>query len=431
MRTRLPLRAVSAVMISLGLAGIAGARADEARKDVTWTLNGEARFRPEWRNNLDLNRAVDDDVRDQFMRLRLGFTVNIKDDYRVFVQAQDSREAGEESAVPATATTTSERNLDLHQGYLEIRKAGAPGLGLTIGRQEWAYGEHRMIGNYSWNNVGRSFDGAKIHYAKEGWFVDGLVARISNTTVGAATHGSDLYGVEYQAAPRKSGEYGGYWLEFADNVAAAGETGALGTSRVDAFGARMKDRFGPFDLNVEAAIERGSLKGDDLSASAAAAQGGVNWGSQHHLRVFGGYDLATGDRNNADGKREEFFNFFPTNHIHYGYADLEGWRNIRSPYAGASWSKGRHFAQAKVHAFSLENAAGPWKDAGGNVLGFDATGSSGTAVGSETDLTYRFALKEKATIEAGYSRFLPAHFAKSSRGDDPQDWGYVMLTVGF
>jgi hypothetical protein len=186
-----------------------------------------------------------------------------------------------------------------------------------------------------------------------------------------------------------------------------------------------------FDFAAEAADQGGRYLGDDLSARAAAAQAGVTWGAGFKVRAFAGYDFATGDKDPADGKRQEFFNFFPTNHPHYGYVDYEGWRNIRSPYAGAALSRGRHFAQAKAHRFSLDQERGPWKDAAGSTLGSDPAGASGRSVGREIDLTYRFAWTDKAAVEGGLSRFAPGRFARLTRGDDASRWAYLMLTFAF
>jgi alginate export protein len=401
------------------------ARADDA-VPVVWRFSGEARFRPEWRDDADLNRRANDDLRQGFMRLRLGVTALVRDDYRLFVQVQDARVAGEE-----TSTASNEKNLDLHQGYLDAALGGKKTMHLTLGRQEWVYGEHRLIGNFAWNNVGRAFDGARLRWERGRFRLDGFLAEVTSRVTAGASAGSELYGLYAHAARGRGGEYEGYWLGFADHVAAAGETGAPGTTRIDAFGARMKDRIGRVDLNAEAVVERGAFDGDDLAAHAAAAQAGLSFGGAWRWRAFGGYDFATGDRDPADGRRQEFFNFFPTNHPHYGYADYEGWRNLRSPYAGASVTRGRHFAQAKVHSFGLEDARGPWKDAAGNIMGFDATGASGRNVGREVDLTYRFAWMESASFEAGWSRFDPGRFARLTRGPDPSVWAYVMLTFGF
>ncbi|HEU4401355.1 MAG TPA: alginate export family protein [Candidatus Polarisedimenticolia bacterium] len=399
----------------------------EELRETTWSFSGEARFRPEWRDNADLNSAVDDDLRQGFMRLRLGVTGKVRDDVTLFVQAQDSRVAGEE-----TSTASNQKNLDLHQGYVAAALGAAKSLTLTLGRQEWAYGDHRLIGNFVWDNVGRAFDGARLRFARARFFLDGLLARItSRPSGGGGSTGSDLYGLYAQAAPRKGAEYEGYWLAYADDLLAAGETGAPGKTRINAVGGRAKDRLGRFDFVAEAVLERGDFRGDSLRAHAAAGQAGLTWGQGVKVRTFGGYDFATGDRNPADGRREEFFNFFPTNHPHYGYMDYEGWRNLKSPYGGIGVTRGRHYVQAKVHRFALEQARGPWKNAGGDVLGSDPTGASGSQVGRELDLTYRLAWRDRTTVECGYSRFEPGRFARRTRGGDPSGWAYVMLTFGF
>ena len=149
--------------------------------------------------------------------------------------------------------------------------------------------------------------------------------------------------------------------------------------------------------------------------------------------MFAGYDLATGDQDPADGEREEFFNFFPgTNHKYYGYMDMFGWRNIRSYYGGAKYMWSRQWLQAKLHQFSLESARGPWTDAGGQILGFDPTGQSGRNVGWEVDLTYNWAFRENAGLQATFSAFEPNRFARNTRGPSTQHrWAYVMFTLGF
>ncbi|HEU5181111.1 MAG TPA: alginate export family protein [Candidatus Polarisedimenticolia bacterium] len=399
---------------------------EEEKKPVQWKISGEARVRPEWRDNQDLIDDADDRMSQVFMRLRIGVEALIQDNFRVFVQAQDSRVWGEEAS-----TASNEKNLDIHQGYLEAKNLGVKGLSFSVGRQEWFYGEHRLIGNYNWNNVGRSFDGIRVRWGSERFTADGLWAEISNRVSAGATNGSDLFGVYTQTRPRPGGEYEGYALGFSDRIEVAGETGILGPSKVYALGGRVKDRFGGFDFVVEAVLERGEFHGDDLDANAAATQIGWTWGSSKKLRAFAGYDYATGDQDNTDGEQNQFFNFFPTNHPLYGYIDYEGWRNIDSPYAGISFGHGKHFYLAKAHRFRLESRFGPWQDASGNVLGFDPTGASGDDVGDEVDLLYRYDWLEKAKVEIGVSRFMPGRFAESTRGDDASDWGYVQLTLGF
>src|SRR5260221_557426 len=297
------------------------AEAQEEKKDVTWSLSGEARYRPEWRENTDLDSTREDQTRQGYMRLRLGVSILYKEDYRVFVQVQDARVAGEE-----TSTGSNDKNLDLHQGYLEMKHLAGDRWNLIVGRQEWKYGDERLIGASWWSNVGRSFDGVKVRFAGHSYWIDGIAARIQ-TRPGPfgsppvpATTGSDLFGLYGQCFARKGAEYEAYWLQYDDHVA----RGAVG-----------------------------------LTA-------------------------------------------------------------------------GRHYAQVKYHRFQLDQARDSWKDeAGVTVLGSDPTGQSGTSLGRELDLTWRFAWKEKTSFEAGYARFMPDRFARLTRGDDASDWAYVMLTATF
>jgi hypothetical protein len=429
--------------VLLGAASLPFAEVEVETGDLTWTFSGQARFRPEWRSDLDLNEEANDDTFGGFMRIRLGVGAAYKENLDVFLQVQDSRVAGEEAT-----TASNEENLDLHQGWVRLNNLGSDRLSLTLGRQEWIYGEQRLIGAFGWNNVGRAFDGAKARWQGETFWIDGLLARVSSSNAAdpndpngviAAVEGSDLYGIQSQCSPRKGREYGVYWMGFNNNKPGLREVqdpdpnapARFEDTTINAFGGRMKDSYGRVDLNVEVVTQTGEVNGDDLSAYAGAVQVGVSFGEETVWRSFAGYDMATGDEDPTDGEREEFFNFFPTNHGHYGYADMEGWRNIKSPYAGVSMKTGRHFAQAKVHKFTLHEEAGPWKSAGGVVLGADPSGMSGDDVGTEVDLTYRFAYRKNTRLEAGLSQFDPGRFARLTRGEDTMYWGYVMLTAGF
>jgi hypothetical protein len=422
---RAPLGLLCVLLVALPPA----AAQEEEPRPVEWSFGGEIRIRPEGRDDADLDSGSDDRTDQIFNRIRLNLQAAVKDEFRVFIQAQDSRVWGEEAS-----TASDEEKLDLHQGYLEVQKLGLAGLSFSAGRQEWTYGDHRLIGNFGWNNVGRSFDGGRIRWKRDGFTLDGLYAEISNRTLAGATRGSDLYGLYYQARPRAGAEYEAYYLGFSDRIKdplKPGESGAPGATQVNAFGGRVKERFGPVDLTAEAALERGEVNGDDLSAGAVAFQAGWSSDTPTVVRAFGGYDYATGDADSTDGDQDEFFNFFPTNHPLYGYMDYFGWRNLESPHAGVSFAFSKHFFQGKGHDFSLNQAGGRWSDAAGNTLGFDPTGSSGTKVGRELDLTYRFDWRPNAKVEVGLSRFWPARFAKATRGDDASDWGYVQLTWGF
>jgi hypothetical protein len=97
-------------------------------------VHGEVRARGEVYRDLDLNPAVRTtpgregnaarsflDGERVLLRSRLSVAGEPLEDVTVFFQAQDSRTFGEE---PSTAANL--RNLDLHQGWFEVRNVLAP-----------------------------------------------------------------------------------------------------------------------------------------------------------------------------------------------------------------------------------------------------------------------------------------------------------------
>src|SRR5688572_9547476 len=104
------------------------------------TLGGQIRTRAEYRNPTSYGQASaaaaaagtqSDDFFLTRIRLNLKFTLN--DDIEVFVQPQDQRAWGQEANV-----LTDERNLDLHQGYVDVRNLFSEPLSIRAGRFEMA-----------------------------------------------------------------------------------------------------------------------------------------------------------------------------------------------------------------------------------------------------------------------------------------------------
>jgi hypothetical protein len=88
--------------------------------------------------------------------------------------------------------------------------------------------------------------------------------------------------------------------------------------------------------------------------------------------------------------------------------------------------------QADYHRLLLAEKRGPWKNAGGAVLGFDPTGQSGRDLGQELDLTARIPILERhLNLMAGYSFFSPGGFVKRTRGSENHHFGYIQTIVRF
>ena len=75
------------------------------------------------------------------------------------------------------------------------------------GRQELSYGDERLVGAFGWDNLGRSFDAARLRYRTGAWVNDFFWSRLVDVRRGGAPHrpgNRDLYGNYLTWAPQES-----------------------------------------------------------------------------------------------------------------------------------------------------------------------------------------------------------------------------------
>jgi len=424
-RVSFPVSTPLAVTLAVTLTAASVGSAGERTVEIDWS--GQYKVRAEGHFDADLDQSKPDRRTPVLQRVRIGADVKLNDRVRFFAQIQDARAWGDEAS-----TASNEGNLDLHQGYIALGLTDDSDL--TVGRQAWSFGDQRLIGAFEWNIVGRAFDGAKFHTDWGGKWLDAFYARVNRfTEPGSDEVGRDLFGLYTHFSIGEASAIEPYLLGFhrGDDVVSEIEE-MSGNSNVFAYGALYKGKYGATKATAELVGQTGEVGGDDLSAFAFAGLISHRLGDDDlwFEPVFG-FDWASGDEDPTDGKRQEFFNFFPTNHIYYGYLDLFGWRNIVSPWGGAKIGGHGHTLFVKVHSFSLDEAKGRWSSAGGATLGHDPTGESGTKVGTEFDIVYQKKVFDLVRMNAGYAYFTPSEFAEATRGSDPAHFVYVMATVGF
>ncbi|HXF10309.1 MAG TPA: alginate export family protein, partial [Desulfuromonadaceae bacterium] len=157
-----------------------------------WDFSGTERVRYESKHNLaiaghlgsvDFRAHGADEINDYFLN-RLRFHVAYTDKWwSTYVEAQSSVALSDErfayANVPAIPGTIKRKKegpegdpLDLHQAYFTLGNHKEFPLSLKAGRQELSYGEERLIGAFGWNNIGRSFDAAKVRWQNPLFGVD-------------------------------------------------------------------------------------------------------------------------------------------------------------------------------------------------------------------------------------------------------------------
>ncbi|HUQ92597.1 MAG TPA: alginate export family protein, partial [Bryobacteraceae bacterium] len=133
----------------------------------TEVLNGELprwmRFSGEYRSRFEdqehmLWRPGNSD-RYLLSRLRLGLAIQPAPWLVFFGQAQDSRIF---IARRSPNQPPYQDSLDLRQAYAQLGDGVKFPLQLRVGRQEFSYGEERLVGLSNWHNIGRSFNAVKL-----------------------------------------------------------------------------------------------------------------------------------------------------------------------------------------------------------------------------------------------------------------------------
>jgi hypothetical protein len=404
----------------------------EQKESDRFEFGGQIRFRGEVRQNADLNSPQHDSQDFVAQRLRFHARARLSSQVETFLQFQDSRLWGQEAA-----TTSNDNLVDLHQGYLHVNDFLHPGIFLRTGRQELIYGAERLVGAFGWDNIGRSFDALKMGYNTKSWGSDWFVAKVVDrgTLVRNFERGQYLYGMYNQFFRQKPQHLELYGLLLRDGMRAEGEIAGAGrkATEIMTIGFRSDGSLtSGISYDVEFANQFGHRGYDPHSARAFAGKLYKTLDEKRQFRLGFEYDVATGDTHPADGRSGEFFNLFPTNHSHYGYADLMGWRNMQDFRPMLTFKPtGALKLDLDYHRFYLLAARGPWKNAGGAVLGFDPAGQSGTHVGDELDFTLAFPLAKHLKLLSGYALFFPGEFAQKTRGSDTQHYFYLQTTVDF
>lgn len=392
------------------------------------TLGGQVRLRAEYRDPVgyanDAQLREDDDF--LLSRIRLNLTLSLYDDLDIFVQPQDSRTFGEESSL-----SSNEKNLDLHQGYVEARNLGGVPITLKAGRQELQYGDGRLVSVLDWNNVARAWDGVKIRFApKDGW-IDAFYTIVKEGN--GAEDDQDFFGLygSYTGIADHELDLCLLRRRFADNPV-TDESGRKGDFKDTTFGLRVKGRSGAASYSLEGAWQTGSYSTDDVSAWAVAANLGIAISMEWKPSVILEYTFASGDDDPADGDRGTFDAPYPFGHAYQGYADVFSWKNGHSLSLKLSVKPEDAVSiHADGHLFRLDEERDAWYGASGSAIRRDTTGDADRNVGSEIDLHVRWGVTKEVKVWAGWSHFFAGPYVDDTGRDRDMDWVFLQATIDF
>lgn len=398
----------------------------------------QLRIRPEYQDNkTDFSSARADDDVFYLQRLRFGAALKAGPYVRGVVVAQDSRSWGEEAS-----TISDEKNLDLHEGYVEVRDFLVKGLGIQAGRMELKYGAERQVGALDWGNVGRAFDGVRLFYEKPKLIKADIFATIVKDEGRAGRDNTDfigLYVTSNYLTPLDI-EFYNFFL-YNDTPGYVEKIGTTGIRLVARPASGLV-------LEAEAAVQYGKSHQPEQTrpetnkhiATAYFAQA-LYTAPVYGKPTFGAFFYsASGDADPTDDRNVAYRVLFPTTHPMLGYMDLFQWTG--------NWDIGPtlRFEPVKdvslrldYHLFFLSSNGGVLANSMGGTLVVPA--HQGRFLGHELDFVARWQALAYLAVEAGYSFFKPGKASQRAwvvrdgqtlrLGKDLSHWFYFQGTVGF
>jgi len=412
--------------------------------------------------------STDDDY--VMNQTRLWADADVNEHLRVFIQLQDSRVFGSEgNTVGLTSGYNADTTFDVHQGYFDVKKLFDLPLTVRVGRQEIVWGDHRVIGNFVWSNVGRVFDGGRFLWDTDSIHAEVIAAKVdengffgnSGKVAGTVDGNSDetMYAAQLafkklipsallelmyiQKNDQDSTSNSAIANGYAVSSAAAADPTGLGSGNViiHDFGVRIDGKlpnFDAVDYTIESHAQVGEYGDQDQQAWAFAGRTGYTFKDVAWKPRLGfEYDFASGDDDQTDNDHETFDNLYPTNHWqgNYGFIDLLSWQNVhdfRGNLKVAPTSK--MTAQVDYHYYLLAEEEDGWYLAAGGLATARPAGgftSNDNNLAQEVDLTVSYDLYKNVKILAGYSWFGAEDWIEKNVGDIDTSWGYLQTTVTF
>lgn len=376
--------------------------------ELFWSFQFRERY--ERRDNADFTDATNDNNGKWFTRARLGLTFDAGDNTKVHTTYQYTNA----QVIPMVGAESQATGQDLVEAYLQHTNGGST---LTLGRQKLNKGRQRMLGALEWANSSRSWLGARVQNGDWDYFWGNL-----------AVNPSPNFNTEL-AMIAKKGEHGETMLAYKHNNAGA-------TQSVYMLDHRWVSKMGGMDFDVEGAYQWGQSGGLDHDAWAVSARVTKKFDED-----WSGYveaNVATGGQSATKNRR--FDNFYPTNHLYYGFMDRQGLTNMTGFSLGVNWQMQSDMSFAfAYHTYSLYDDTDGWFGAGGGMNTgpggnyIDPAGASGSNVGSEFNATWKWKLARGQSLEAGMGIYDAGGFTEAILGAsaDQNFWGYASYGFRF
>jgi alginate export protein len=403
------------------------------REDWFLTLGGEARARYEYFNNRNFGGGVQDHNGYLLQRYMFFGDLHIGNRFRVFSEFKSALINFNQSP----ARSTDENRLDLHQAFVDFTIEPTANTMLTVrpGRQELAFGASRLVALRDAPNDRQTFDGVRLVAAGEGWRVDGIAVRPVLTRPGefddVTDSKTDFWGVHGVKVWSPTSKGGMNLYYFGLNREGAQWNQITGREQRQTIGARLFDRVGSWDYDIEGTFQWGSFGSGDVQAWRIAFDGGYHFSSlplrpRPHLQI----DVMSGDRRQGDQNIESFNPLFPKAH-YFGVIGLLGPVNLINTHPSIDFQLTEKLrATTKIDFFWRQSVNdGVYNPAG--VLFRAAGNSKATYVGSEAQVEIYWEINRHLALISNYTHFFVGQFLRETGPGKDVDYTTTWVTFRF
>ncbi|WP_243373787.1 alginate export family protein [Geotalea sp. SG265] len=403
--------------------------------DGSWYLSigGEARERYEYFKNDKWGEGAQDPNGYFLQRYFLHGDLHFGDNVRLFSQLQSSLENGRRGG----PRSTDEDELDLHQGFLDLKMGldDSGALTLRSGRQELAYGSQRIISVREGPNVRQAFDGFRVMYRTDALSIDGIATEPAETRRHVFDDGPDnnqaLWGI-YSVFPLPflpGGNADFYYLGLYRRQARFDK--GVGREARHSVGTRLWRTKKPLDYNFEFLYQWGSFGSGDIRAWTAASDTGYTTHSLPLSPRFGlRADIASGDEDPESTDLQTFNPLFPKG-AYFSENGLIGPANFinvnpsvqlhfdKEVTATVNWD---FFWRESMHDGIYNNAV---------TLVRSGKNSHARYIGSQPQAQLEWNLDRHMTLVVIYAHFLAGPFLRESGPGKDVDYVTTWITYKF
>jgi hypothetical protein len=317
-----------------------------------------------------------------------------------------------------TSGSTTDSYFYIHEAFLKYK--ASPHLLIQGGRIIYNYGDELVIGALEWNNVGRAFDGFKVHAFDEYFWVDVFANKISENNSTATTSGNvDLYGLYSHF------DFGTYLKEMELYLLEQRDASTSTINHLSAIGLRLASKFDQVDYHAEFTKEFGNyfsnLALDAKNAYQYDVEAGYTFPVSMKPRVGVEYFSAA----------SAYQQWYPTAHKFLGFADVLSRRNVSGfVFHGQFIPVENLKLKADYHLIDRTATDAPAYKYTGGALG-STSASSSSEIGSEFDLTASYALEKDFILSGGACLFYQGKFLEDQFPDNKPSFFFIQSEVNF